>query len=982
MDADVKQWSAFFDRCLIERLEVEKFTIYANHLIQRYPAERQDIARLLLKPRWKKGINADPKVIQYAIKLLEIGVVDVPDILRALLKTSRCSPARTDVNNLQNEDAHGVTKSYNSPELEEIIFLRLSKAFTTNRRPKSKVETWEVIDVISRWMSVVMTTSATDEMMQSMDGQSANPRPEALAIRESLGMLLVTVAENPKVIAVLNGSCPKKIRQSFARTLSLYIPFISQTHHQIGDRLDNFQRNYQVFDEGQIKTNGMHDILGGINANGFDQNWLNSLNIIDGPYVTSRAGLYIFLNAALVGQPLMDDQMVLNYLNARYRGDVPASIVDLITASFDILTNATQRNESGATRSLLRSFLINKVPKILTVLAGSLFPPLTAELCISQAMKSVDPDAFPSLSSMFDLTDSNIIPDTRQDFLFACCLHGLVAESSIEQLLGEEPMQTLPSVGRYTEKELLNRCLVEPGKLESLVGELEDTTGNSGAIANTVTQVIQQLCTGDLKDTMSLKSLCFALARKPSALDVMLLFNSAETILYPICRLLDEWRYEEDQGEYQPVYEEFGGILLLLLAFVHRYDLTPADLGVDNPDSFITRLLNRGYASYQVDALSDEQKKHLGVWIHGLFEVEEITDEVMSACPPQQFYLLVPTIFHQSIIACKAKVMEPDSLKGALDYLLETFLLPSLVTAMIWMTRFIWEAQDVQDDMNTAMQIIKMLITPRSISGEAQTMHSAIISIIAKPLERALRPMQRHKSLSSDVAALIAVLQTHATFSRTPASSLSEAESWTATHGGGLAMSLRNTFQSFVLWSSTANISMTPTPYTHRQFLLALQILGAKPVLHTLVSELKEQYQSGAAPDLALDIAISFVCAPNAGHHSQGRMTIRQALSLELEEAPNSLTQDPLRVEVLVRLSRRVDAQSGNGQLAMANSALIDQVNMDVAAVEVGNMVSNVDLVGVGVDANINDVIGGAVGNGDSIFDGLDLDDPGAMDLS
>jgi mediator of RNA polymerase II transcription subunit 5 len=47
---------------------------------------------------------------------------------------------------------------------------------------------------------------------------------------------------------------------------------------------------------------------------------------------------------------------------------------------------------------------------------------------------------------------------------------------------------------------------------------------------------------------MSLKSVCIMLARKPSSLDVVLLFASIGNILQPLCHLLDNWRYEDDQG--------------------------------------------------------------------------------------------------------------------------------------------------------------------------------------------------------------------------------------------------------------------------------------------------------------------------------------------------------------------------------------------------------------------------------------------------
>lgn len=120
-------------------------------------------------------------------------------------------------------------------------------------------------------------------------------------------------------------------------------------------------------------------------------------------------------------------------------------------------------------------------------------------------------------------------------------------------------------------------------------------------------------------------------------------------------------------GEYQPVYEDFGGILLLVLSFVHRYEATIHDLGLSNDGSFVARLLAKGSGSQRIEDLHEEQNAHLGGWIRGLFEAEGISDELMSSCPPQDFYLLIPMLFSQSVAACDANVLDLDTLKGGLE---------------------------------------------------------------------------------------------------------------------------------------------------------------------------------------------------------------------------------------------------------------------------------------------------------------------------
>ncbi len=168
---------------------------------------------------------------------------------------------------------------------------------------------------------------------------------------------------------------------------------------------------------------------------------------------------------------------------------------------------------------------------------------------------------------------------------------------------------------------------------------------------------------------MTLKMLCSQLARRPLGLDVMLLFVKPASILQPICDLLDNWRYEEDQGEYQPVYEEFGSILLLLLAFAYRYNLTAADLGIRSRDSFVAKLLSQGHLSRPLEELTEQEKGHLSGWIHGLFDTEAggLGDELMSSCPPQDFYLLIPTLFQNFVLAFGSGCLAEETLKGGLE---------------------------------------------------------------------------------------------------------------------------------------------------------------------------------------------------------------------------------------------------------------------------------------------------------------------------
>lgn len=173
------------------------------------------------------------------------------------------------------------------------------------------------------------------------------------------------------------------------------------------------------------------------------------------------------------------------------------------------------------------------------------------------------------------------------------------------------------------------------------------------------------LCHG--RETIALKGICNALSRRPQALDVVLLFRTTKQILQPLCTLLDTWRWDEEQSENQPVYDEFGSVLLLVLAFKYRYDLSASDLGITSNNSFLLNVLDRGFCSQKLGELSEKQNTDLGGWIGALFIAEGINEETMASCSPQEFYLLVATLFDQSLGACESGKMDFDTLKGGLE---------------------------------------------------------------------------------------------------------------------------------------------------------------------------------------------------------------------------------------------------------------------------------------------------------------------------
>ncbi|EAL90128.2 putative RNA polymerase II mediator complex subunit Nut1 [Aspergillus fumigatus Af293] len=930
------QWGTFFHQCLLHRIDANEFRNLSKLLLQKCPIAETALLDALLQTRSESRIKWDPLLPLYIDCLCRTGRVRTSTVLTSLLKYSSIH----DKPQLSTSEGKDGSKCYTlMTDIRVIQDTMLS--VSTGSTPKTNAEAVAIFFAIIDWIHAVASwhNSHFDPGQHSSGIMSS---PDVVSLFESLGILLAALSGTGKGLEVLSADSHEGLKVKLGQALSAYLPLCVEVSLPLRNRLDGLQKEFNLYGERVPKSLDV-PMMENMNVNALQF----EASVMDGPVINSRAGLYVFINAMLVGRPLVDDGMLINYLANRYGGHYEALVEEILTASFDVLSNGMYRNESSRMMFVFRSFLVNKLPPFFAAMLASTMVSIPMEMCISHALSRLDPNTFPSFSQMFEMQGNTVLSDVRQEFLFACASHKLIPESSIERLLGENPMQTLP-VG-YNKDELVSQINANPERAEQLINEIESMEGNAGAIIGAITEVMHNLC--NQKETMTLKNICNSLSRRPQALDVVLIFRNPKQVLQPLCALLDSWHWDEDQGEYQPVYDEFGSILLLVLAFKYRFDLRPADLGISSSDSFVLRLLERGSCSQKLDALDEKQNKNLGSWIAALFIAEGISEETMSACSPQEFYLLVATLFSQSLEACETGKLEFDTLKGGFEYLLEPFLLPSLIFALTWLGDHIWE---MELDPSIPLKVLHSLVNPSSISGEAREIHRTVLNIAARTLEEQLKDVRTRHPSRTDIKPILDSLEPCLSFQLVGSSHRSELEGWTTHSSGGLLGSIRSTFQSLVLWSTNPEVSMAPPPYTHRQLIAGVRMLGASRVLPALIEELKLQTEAGNGP-LALDLAATLICAPMAETFSVeqnshqpvdpnkealprcGILTLRDVLALQHENVPKISEKDPLRAEVLVRLYRRV-----NALLAPPSQ---------VPNLDVNNIIQNMQLGGVGVGA-------------------------------
>lgn len=324
MDSLVKEWTLFLDGCLENRIHADLFNAAATQLHGKSPLPGRKLAALLLRPHSAAATSLDPRVIIYVECLLALKKIDASDVLSAAFQYSRDHPTRTAEEDVALKEESSTW--HNPPELEEIIFHRLHKAFSTGERPSTNAEAVRTLIVVTGWMASMVTSHTSDSMMQAMAGIQQHPQQQSLNVREALGMLLVGLIENIRILELLTkdelkGKCVRfsawthhmsldpghawvlklhahvltyqsDVRKNFIQSLSTFIPFLSQTSLQIANRLELSQKEHDFHDKTLATANGDASENAGLEVAA-----LQLENVLDLPLLNTRAGLYIFLNS-------------------------------------------------------------------------------------------------------------------------------------------------------------------------------------------------------------------------------------------------------------------------------------------------------------------------------------------------------------------------------------------------------------------------------------------------------------------------------------------------------------------------------------------------------------------------------------------------------------------------------------------------------------------------------------------------------------
>ena len=319
-------------------------------------------------------------------------------------------------------------------------------------------------------------------------------------------------------------------------------------------------------------------------------------------------------------------------------------------ASFQVLKRSQLGSRSSLHFPQVDGFVRNKLPDILSTISGSSFGALSSEDSLASSWVEVKPE----------LTSSELL-ESGNHFLNVCSLHHLLSPEAAHRHIGDRNLVSTMPKALYSKDDLISQVSANPARLARLIIELSTTDGSGPAISQAIVEHIMTYCQS--KETHHLRDLANNFVKKPDAINALAMFVRPSYWLGPLCTLLDDWRWDDIHGESQPLYEEFGSILLFIVASKRRLNLSSSELGLR--EGFVARYLDQ--EGVESPSLTEDSLRHLGDWVYAMYVAEGLSDEVTTSCSPQEFYTSIPNFLRQSWIAYQKGKLTLDALKGGLE---------------------------------------------------------------------------------------------------------------------------------------------------------------------------------------------------------------------------------------------------------------------------------------------------------------------------
>lgn len=274
--------------------------------------------------------------------------------------------------------------------------------------------------------------------------------------------------------------------------------------------------------------------------------------------------------------------------------------------------------------------------------------------------------------------------------------------------------------------------------------------------------------------------------------------------------------------------------------------------------------------------------------------------------------------------------------------------MPSLVLAVRWLIDHLWEQRG---DIDTCLFVLNKWVRPRSLEGDKQPMHEAVMGMIRQPLLEVLNKyLVSNESKNEMLMELIHELEKQAPAQKNCLASGAEVRNWTSGNRESPLAAFKGNLSMLLFWNTAAGIHSPAggpsTPqYSIRHTLTVVRYFGATRVLKTMVDEVVRAQQEGIGEQV-LDVISSILCTAHLWEQlsraegalsvraiqSRQNQTLRDALDVELQGARKLISSDRERAEALKRLHHRLEMNAVSMPAPSETPmAMADVMNLDLS---------------------------------------------------
>lgn len=304
-------WTEFVSRCIRERLDTQRFQTFVRLVHDEHPLPPAAVADLFLRPQPNNCYSLDPRVPPYLQVLSDLGYIDAPAILNALYRYSS-SHNLVDSHQPAAEHHDGGDKNdgKNTPPVrwkssywvEEVMFFRLCKSVHEGQAVRDTHTALEVVKIVAKWLALF--TQASSAFAADLLAQMHNLQLEMESARAAFVPLLLRLTDNPWLLKVIGRNAAKDARKELAENLANFVPTLqlvnAGTEKSITEKLDFFRTEVlakldPVDEKKQAADAAMDEMLASTVG-------LDAFEVREVPIITTRVGMYVYLNAS-VGLP-------------------------------------------------------------------------------------------------------------------------------------------------------------------------------------------------------------------------------------------------------------------------------------------------------------------------------------------------------------------------------------------------------------------------------------------------------------------------------------------------------------------------------------------------------------------------------------------------------------------------------------------------------------------------------------------------------